>query len=440
MDDIISRLDELAAKFKQNKKLSNADNKIGRDKLRILLLSPDYADRALLLLVSLPNPCCGAFADAWTESDTNNQERIVSLLLQSPAPEMNPGWVRRISIISAFIPVDTHSALDLLVDLCRRLTLDGSKVPPKPVVGRFWKELMSTKKLLKISLGDREVGIPEISGVAGMVLLGMLENREGDVPLKARFVEWLAHCRTRAILGASLVTEAEKVTKKWPEELQRACQAVELIKTVSFCTAPQGAKDLESPPSVVITNSEKDNPVQEKQGGAYNFPKDLTLERCLRWLQQHGTVLETENAELKRKTQALNTNYQREKDRNAEQARQKDILQGETKRQESLISGLSESIESLKQQREELMSDISKERHAQRQEVEELKERIDKECSYVVDEIRNKLQDKLSRYYNQYREASVRTSNGELAEHYKYLCDRVFRELTNQGIRFGGAE
>lgn len=460
VDEALSQLVMLANKCRQNKnKLNSADSEVAREKLKILFGNPEYVSRAFQLMVDLPNSCCQTIPDAWLASDEDYKEKIVQLLLNEPALTGTAGFSRKITIIAAFIPVDTQTALRLLVDLSGRLTQDGTNSPVRPLVGRFLKELMATKKLLGISLEKYDITVPQISGIAAMVLLGMLNSSEPDIAMITDFINWLDRCHSKAILGTSLITEAEKVANNWPEDLQRRCQSLGLIKTVSFRIPPNPTvkPDFnESKVQVVHMLAQPENgggtitgvsPAGHgKSSGSVTEAREpesasrdkLNVQICFDWLAQYISSLEKENALLNKKLDTLKDEYHREKMRSNEHIKQLAVVQAEQKRQESLIRDLEDRMTGLEKDKRELLNSLQEERFARAKEVDHLKNQIDRECTYVIGEFRNKLLDRLSRYYREYVEASVRPPSNELAEHLKFVFDRVFRELINQGIKFDG--
>lgn len=460
MDEILSQLATLAEKFKQNKKLSSTDSKIASEQLQMLLQNPDYAGQACKLIASLPpDPCCQAVLNAWRGSDKGHRERLVRLLLDEPALAGTAGCNRKLTLVSAFIPVDTRVALRFLIDLCCRLTRDGMKSPGRPLVSRFWRELMATKKLLGIPLGEYDVNAREISGIAAMVLLGMLESQGADITLKTEFVNWLGRCRSNVTLGASLITEAEKTTKDWPEDLQRRCKNLGLIRIVSYRittdrTAKPAFPESKVEATCTLASSESGDGTLTKTlpaGNGKNFgpvtetrePKavpctDLNVQICLDWLAQYVAALENENANMKKKLNALEIECHRERMRYLEREKQLTDLREEQQRQETLIRELHRQVTVLENEKEELANNLQEERLAREKEVERLKNRIDLECSYVLDEFRNRLLDRLSGHYRGYLEAREKPPTSQLAEYLKFVVDRVFRELINQGVRLDG--
>jgi hypothetical protein len=462
VDETLNQLTALVKKSKQNKKkLSVTDIEIAREKLQALLENPEYTSRACQLIPDLPDSCCQAVLDAWRVSDRDHREKIVRLLLEEPALTGVAGLSRKITLVTAFIPVDNRVALRLLIDLSGQLTQDGTKPPARPLASRFWKELMATKKLLRIPLGEYDITTREIAGIAAMVLFGMLERPEADIALKSDLVNWLGQCRSRATLGTSLVTEVEKVTKNWPEDLQRRCQKLGLIRTISYRIATDWtekpvfteskvqANHTPAPSENIGSTNTKNlpaghdtspGPVLETREPAAGPSVELNVQTCIDWLTQYIAALEKENASLKKKLNSLEMEYQREKMRNVEKEKQlTDLLEVQSQR-ETLIQDLSKQITGLENEKRELVNTLQEERFAREKEVESLKIRIDRECSYVLEEFRNRLLDRLSGHYRGYLEAKEKPPTIQLAEYLKFVLDRVFRELINQGVRLNGDE
>ncbi|MGB9804132.1 hypothetical protein [Desulfofundulus sp.] len=454
MDETLKELEVLAAKFKDKKKLNSTDSEIAREKLRLLLESPEYYSRACRLIAILPVDCCQAVLDAWKESSCEQKEKIIQVLLDEPELNGSAGFYRKIKLVATFIPDDYWVALRLLINLSGFLTDGGTKSPGKLFVRLFRKELIETRKLLEIPLEKYDISVRQISGIAAMVLSGMQDEQGSDIAMKTDCINWLGRCRCKADLGAKLVAEIENITKKWPEDLQRQCHKLGLIKTISYSvrTEKHVFTELGEKASHRLVHLEK---IKEKlppghdasPGSSSDMQKttagtcvELNVQTCIDWLTQYIATLEKENASLKGKLNSLEIECQREKMRNKEQEKQLTNLLEVQNQRETLIQELNRQITGLENEKQELLNTLQEESYARKKEVESLKNRIELECNYVLEEFRNRLMDRLSRHYRGYLEAIEKPPTIQLAEYLKFLLDRVFRELINQGVRLNGDE
>jgi len=460
MDEVLGQLAELTEKFKRNNRLGTADEKNVREQLQMLLRNAEYVGQACKLIPSLPQEsCCQAVLSTWKESDEDYREKLVRLLLKEPTLNGVPGWNRKLALVAEFILVDVRVALRLLIDLSGQLTRSGTKIPGRPFVSRFWKELMATRKLLHIPLGECDVTAEEISGIAAMVLMGLLESQEAGITLGSDYVNWLGRCRSKARLGSSLVKEVEKVIRTWPEDLQRRCLDLGLIKTVSYRIAPEATaafvpRDAERQAPCTLAHEENGcspitavSPTEHGRGSAEGTKTEqlaaaplakLNIQMCLEWLTDYVKSLEKKNATLEKRLDDLKTRYEREKMRNTDQEKQIREAREELKRRQSLIDDLNEQLAARERENTELRNSWQEEKLAWKKEREQLIDRIDLESRYVLDEFKNRLSDRLSVHYRGCLEAKEKPPTSELAEYLKATVDRVFRELITQGIGLDG--
>lgn len=357
-------------------------------------------------------------------------------------------------------------ALRLLIDVADRLTEGGRKPPARQFVSQFRQELMDTKKLLSIPLGENNISSRDISGIAGMVLMGMIESREtctmeDTVVWKRDFLDWLSGYKSKVSLGQKLIREVEKVTKNWPEDLQRQCVALGFITmTQTQFTREQQMESYLRPehvgevtavsPEVERTQIKecprraatslvewgRDNiqtaPVaqRESRDGLYT---GLNSKLCLEWLTEYIESLEKEKETLRKNIKLLEVQSNLEKKYRIERERHIAELQAELQRQQALVYETNEKILMLERETRELQNSLRNEKLAREEEVKRLKDRIDSECNYVIEEFKGKLCDKLYIHYKDYLDAKERSAT-EVADHFKYLLNRIFRELLNEGI------
>jgi hypothetical protein len=466
MDQVLNQLQTLTEKFKQNKRLGDKESKTAREQLELLLTNPEYLDQAFKLIPHLPpEVSCQALLAAWQAGDREYREKLVQILLEDRELADRAELKRKLSLIKEFIPVDSQVALRLLIDVADRLTEGGRTPPARQFVSQFRQELMDTKKLLSIPLGENNISSRDISSIAGMVLMGMIEGRETctmeDTVWKHDFLDWLSGYKSKVTLGQKLVREAEKVTKNWPEDLQRQCVALGLITMVQTqftreqqmesylrpehrrevtAVSPEVEKSQikECPRRAAATlvemgrNNIQTAPVaqRESRDGLYT---ELNSKLCLEWLAEYIDSIEKENEALRKNIKLLEEQFNLEKKHRIDRERHIAELQAELQRQQALVHETNEKISMLERETRELQNSLHNEKLAREEEVKHLKERIDRECNYVIEEFKGKLCDRLYIHYKDYLDAKERSTT-EVADHLKYLLERIFRELLNEGI------
>lgn len=451
--EVIDRLEALAEKFRQKKRLGTGEKDTAKNLLELLFLDPEHTGRACELMTHLPPDICPpAVLGAWRACNGEQRERIVRSLLEERALEGQGGHYRKLSLVGAFIPVDTHIALRLLIDLSDRLTRNGRNRPAPVFIHRFRKELMDTGKLLDIPLGENDIGTDGISGIGTIVLLGMLDGRgpDEDVAWKSDFLKWLGGCRRKATPGANLIAEVEKATKSWPVDLQRQCAELGLINTVVSRIEPIGTGGGDARPvsvevgigtehvSGTAGGSDVSGRATDTAGGESLSPAGSPrMEKAREYLGRLAeciTSLERENADLRTRAEEMAAEYRLEKIRTGELEARLAELRTELEHREVLVRDLGERLAVLERQKEDLENVLREEKAAREEEVGRLRERIDRECEYVIREFKNKLLDRLYRYYAGYLETVGMPATDELTAHLRYLLDHVFKELIRQGI------
>ncbi|NSW84265.1 MAG: hypothetical protein HPY90_13520 [Syntrophothermus sp.] len=465
MDTAFEQLETLSKKFKQNKKLNVRDLQVAQERLEELLMNPEYMEKAFKFIPTLPPAAvCSALLSAWNSCEAEYREKLLQQLLEDPALNTGAGCFRKILLIRDFISVDRQIALRLLIDTANHLTAEGKKVPVRTCVMKFREELLDSKKLLEIPLEKNSIGLREISGIAAMILIGMVEKCKNCTPEDIAWISdvlnWLGRCQVRAVLGQKLVAEAEKVTKNWPVGLQQQCIDLGLIRTLAtHISQEQPAEEtgqLQEHGVITVPREARKSQLKEiyQQAGVLPGGKDRSYNNsitgakresqdgvctdwnarvCLEWLAVHIESLEKENETLRKNVDDLKQKLNLEKMHIIDREKQIMALQTEHQQKLALLDDLGKKISALEKETRELQNSLQKEKIAREEEVKRLKDRIDYECNYVIEEFKNRICDRLYPHYRFYLEARERPAT-EVADHLKYLLDRIFRELIYQGI------
>ncbi len=456
MGEALRELEELAKKYKKNgSRLGKRDCEAACDRLRALLLDIQYVDRACRLLTELPEECCRTVVDLWKEGDGDYRERLVRLLLDENVLRGDAEPYRKITFIAAFVSIDAQMAVRFLIDLCSRLTRNGTAPPPRPLATRFRKELLVTEKLFRISLAGFDFTASEISSIAVMVFSGLLDGAEYNPALTADVLYWLEqYSGGRIVLGANLTAQFEKTTSKWPVDVQRRLEAIGLVRTISWRidgdekkesalstpneqTAggsgygqPAGSETVQDGKSATI-------PCGESAKAASGTSLKPMIQRCIDLLSQFKKAahdLEAENSWLRDRVRSLETDSLLTKQKIADAERQLSELNTLNADYQSTISNLQTQIAEIQRQNRALSNALVEEKDAHRQDVEKLKSRIDQECDQVLREFKNRLAEKLHPHYGRYLEGRRELSGQELLACLEFTLGKVFHELVNEGI------
>jgi hypothetical protein len=428
MDHVLNQLQMLTEKFKQKKRLNNEESNTAREQLEQFLTNPEYLAQAFKLISYLPpEVSCQALLAAWKAGDREHREKLVKNLLEDRELADREDFKReqslKLSLTKEFITADSQVALRLLIDVADRLTEGGRKPPARQLASQFRRELMDTKKLLDIPLGESNVSSRDISGIAGMVLMGMIEDRDtcaamDDTGWKYDFLDWFGGYKSKVTLGGELVSKAEKVTKNWPEDLQRKCVALGLITMVqtqftrkqqieSYLRPEHGREVTAASPEIERSqikecshrasafgegglDSIQTAPVAQRESRD-GLCMGLNSKLCLEWLAEYVNSIEKKNEVLSKDIKFLEGQFHLEQKHRIDLERHIAELQAELQHQRALLHEKNEKISMLERETRELQSSLHNEKYAREEEVKHLKERIDRECNYVIEDFKGKL-------------------------------------------------
>lgn len=437
MEEIVEQLKAIVDKYKKIKKISKNDQSNVKECLEALFKSSDYAQVAFEFIPNLPpEVTIQAFVSIWEGASLDQRKELMAGLLESNAMKSNAGYFRIIGIIKEFIPKYAKEAMELLLYTSLKITKNGKEVPNKVLAERFRKELLENKFLLKLPIEKSELKEGEFSSLAAMAVCSIIEKKEftqADEELLNDVLTWLSMAQRRAFVGRKVIDGIEKVSKNWPENLQRKCLDLGLIRTLRLLCKSEDKDNKKNLPNLPESECKVDKNEEHKESPG---DEELDAKKCLEKVAKYIEDIETENECLKKSIKDLNLQLELEKQRKNEKEKKIEELQAECHQQQSLINEMKEKIADLERQVATLQGNLNVERQAHEREVINLKERIDRECNYVIKEFKGRIYDKLFRHYREFKSAKNRPNTPDIADYLKYLTERIFKVLIELGVDF----
>lgn len=420
MEEIVNQLTSIVERYKKNKKINKNEQNIARKGLEALLQSPDYIKVAFDFIPNLPQEVSiQAFVTACKGISADQRNELMNGLTESEKMKSNAGFLRMIGIVKEFIPNYTEEAIELLTYLSLMITKKGKETPNKILAERFRKELLENRRLFELPLEKKQLGETEISAISAMVLCSIVQKgefREEDEKLLSAVLDWLSATQKRIFIGRKVIDCIEEVSKDWPEYLQRKSLDLGVIRTLRVKV---GEKKLPENYAVIEQPKKDEEDVINKED-VINY-----LGKITKYIEN----IEQENEALK--NEIKNLGYQLETEKQIRNEKEKKV-----EKMQAVLNEMNEKIAILEKNNAELKESLKVEKQHHQEEVMQLKERIDRECSYVIEEFKGHLYDKLYRYYRDFITAKNRPSDIQIADYLKNLTDRVFKILMGAGIDF----
>ncbi|SHH18735.1 hypothetical protein SAMN02745221_01879 [Thermosyntropha lipolytica DSM 11003] len=418
MEEIVKQLEKIVEKYKKNKKINKNDQDNARKGLETLLQSTDYVKVAFGLIPNLPpGVSIQAFISTWKGASVDQRKELINKLTGSDEMKSNAGYFRIIGIIKELIPEYTEEATELLLYISLMNTKSGKEVPGKVLTERFRKELLENRYLLKFPVEKRQLDEVEISAISAMVLCSIVEKGEFNEEyeeLLSDILDWLLAAQKRVFIGKKVIDYIEKVSKDWPEYLQRKCLDLGVIKTLRL----KGSEKKVPESSEIIEKGKENEKVLVKK-------EDVTgwLEKITKYIEG----IEKENDYLKKAIKDLRC--QLEQERQIIHEKEKEI-----EKMQAVLRETNEKLVNIEKQKAELQEILNAEKRHHEEEVMRLKDRIESECNYVLEEFKGKLYDKLFRYYKDFNTAKNRPGDAQIADYLKSLTEKIFKVLIGAGI------
>lgn len=420
MEEIVKQLKEIVEKYKKNKKINKNDQNNAQQGLEALLRSPDYVKVAFDFIPNLPpEVSIRAFISAWEGASVDQRKELMNGLTESNEMKSNAGYFRMIGIVKDLIPKYTEEAIELLVYISLMNTKNGKEAPNKVLAERFRKKLLENRCLLKLPIEKKQLKEVEISAISAMALCSIVEKREftkEDEGLLNDILDWLSAVQKRVFIGRKVIDYIEKVSKDWPEHLQRKCLDLGVIKTLRL----KGSEKKLPESSEFVDKAKEHEEVLANKEDVIGY-----LGKIAKYIES----IERENDSLKKIIKDLR--YQLELEKQIRNKKEKEV-----EKMQAIVNEMNEKVVILERHKAELQESLNAEKRYHEEEVMRLKERIDRECNYVIEEFKGHLYDKLFRYYRDFNTAKNRPSNAQIADYLKSLTERVFKVLMGTGINF----
>ncbi len=446
MDETIKQLDELSEKYTRNKKLGNKDRQKAEELLKSLFLSADTVVYGYDFMLRLPaESACKAFVSAW-KCEAVDGDNLVEGLMKNREFDGVAGKYRLVELIRQFIPLDTRVAFVLLVNLAGRLTESGRKKPDVRIVSVFRKKLMDSKELLRIRLGEYGVSPRDISSISALVLMGLIdadaEGASGKKEWKMEFLKWLEQGGSVPTLSPPLVREIEKVTARWPEEIQRECLRLGLIKTVvtRIGVKPQAETSRTGQPATpsdgleIRVSTGDVNQKEQDPGGSKVYEERSEALVHLRAVADYVLRLEREFHDVHKSLTNARFECESQRRRLVDQQRLVRELQDKNRNIELECRGLKEKLNAAERRIAELETSLDRQRIAHQREIDRLVEQMDRESQYNLQEFKNELAQSLRLLHADFIDIENETMTAELGEHLRFTIRKIFRLLEGKGV------
>lgn len=469
------KLEELAARYKNNKKLTRNDKLEAERALELLLLERSQRSKGYIFMLTLPQDTAGsAFLKAWLESEESEREALVAGLVEHRDFTGEVGYNRLIELIRHFIPESGNVAMRLLLALSDKLTDSGSARPPNKYVARFKSVLMDSNDLLKIPAATKhELSSHQKASIAIVVMCGLLfkGNDDGirDVEWLRLYLQWLEKLGAPFKLPAKVVQELEKETGKWPEELQRQCVQMGLVTvmTTRLYQGPEGAHlpasekrvvtdraaSLQKEESEQIADVSEETKKAEEQKTQERFERNrvapVSGERgrgqqqirdgfdAIRYLEQLGHYIRSlEEKQKKMSEELFDARLVADGERRKRREFEDKLSEAMKCVQESefRIKKLQSEIAEAQNRIEELNSQLAEERKKHESETAELLEMIEINSRQAVEQMKNRLASKLRTDFMDFRQVDGEQMTVELGENLRVQLRNIFTLLAEEDI------
>lgn len=422
MEETLTRLEELSAKFKKNSKLSKKDSSSVLVSMKIVFALESFWNKGYELLMSLPaEPGCQAFVDVWKQNDETAREKMVDSLLNYKEFNSVAGHNRLILLTKLFIPVCSTTSITILSELCNRLTTNGTRKPAKTYLNAFRRDLLNKNTLMKIPADMMILSPFQVESITAMLIFGLLSHRKdcfSDRSFLGPYLNWMATWQTRPKLTEKLVEDIEKVTAKLPKETQQSFKNLGLIRTV-------------------IYKKESQSDGVEKSVDSVMAAKDTdTVSQVVRKVQdrfdvhKHLKVLENYIADLEYNTQNLEQERAERNSLENKIAVKKQELENAVER----INNLEKELNAAYSKIEELTAEIETLNQEHKAKVEELYEMLDRQSVLVVQQLKNKIAVDLRTDYLDLMQIEKEPMSASLGDNLRAQLKNIFRILEKEGI------
>jgi hypothetical protein len=436
LEEVLDDLRKLVLKFKQNSKLNLDDSVSVKERMGCLLEDPEFWIRGYGLLLSLPpEPACHAFLEGWKRWGETRGGSLIDGLLDFENIDTVQGHNRLIYLTRLFIPVSDKIAIRMLRKLGEILTEGGTQKPSQKTMKVFRDNLMKDRDLLKLSLGKHEMTPDQIRNISTLVMFGLIDEST-DVSPEAgylnSFLEWIAECHCRPVLSEKTMTMIERGTRRWPEDVQRSCFSLGLIKTVVYkpdTGTSDTSKSIQASSSVTGTS---------RIGGVRpeSIPEKFDAMQYLSRLGVYIRELEYQRSDLADNRQA----YQREYNHRIALEKQLTVLQEEIEAERGRGEYLQRRLDVADTELVRLKEQIeSKEREHERGKRDMLN-MVERGPEIAVMQVKNRLARLLRTDFRDYIQIEDEPMTVELGENLRAQLRGIFKILEDEDIRMSGGE
>jgi len=456
--EIIQQLEDLSAKAKKSKKLNKSDGTTVEELLALLLLEPDPMNRGFNFMLALPAVnVTKAFINAWDSASNDWKTDLVRNIISLKEWDSNVGQNREIELIKAFIGHSNDVAMIFLAHFCRSITASGVKKPSAKIIESFNKSVIASNYLCRIPLAEMIINSNDIGFIAAVVLFALsspVDANDDDLNRDGIYLDWLSQFSGEMTIPAKLIQELEANTKKWPENLQRRCLQMGLIKTITIpykpeisegTTAeiasdrlvPQDSKTTGK--NVTNVSNRKDDEKVFPGAGTHSARNDadgfnpfILLEQVTEYIHS----LKSYNQRIKRELDTLRKTYEVERQQRLQMEEAVKLSEIRIKEIQDNYQKANHDLNYSRNLVSEMNIQLEQLHKTSNEKVTGLVDRMDEEVKQVIDEFKNGLTESLRFLNSEFQELSSEEITIEVGEHLRYLLKQVFSVMGRKGISF----
>lgn len=286
LEKIANKLEELVVKNKKNKKLNNPEKKLAHEYVVELIMHEDWLEKSLQYLLNLPVELCSSVLEtAWTNLPDFQKKLLLKVITESKEYNSPAGHNRQIEVIRVLSSLRDKDALTLLVSLSNKITSGGTRIPANATIKKFKQALIDPGFLLKLTLSDQN-SPDEIGYIAINILLGFSDQypiedksvRQNTIELEIGHLLWLMSSEKPISIQPKILKEITKNLIDWPEEIQRHCFEMGLIKEIRLRAPFDSSNKTETTTSIPVQKNEFINrEVHQTENNASDAKETLSI-------------------------------------------------------------------------------------------------------------------------------------------------------------------
>ncbi len=452
----ISRLEELAAKYKQKKKFNQEESFKAEEYLENLLQNSSHRTAAYGFMLSLPSDVVArTFLKVWLDSDPACREELITELINMKKFDGEAAYNRLTEIIKELVETSGSAAVRLFAFLCEKLTKSCKDAPANKYVTKINKTLVETGLLLKTSPDESLTACGKVS-VAVLIMYALVSKNDGE-PYDTGFIEsyinWLNKFDNRFVIPGKIRETLEKSTAKWPVELQKRCCDIGLITVVTtHLKAAEKPAVLKENNKFSLKQPEKRKPAEKhllnkaserKDGGQKQILQKENFDPLHNLNQLRDYIIQLQETDKRHQKQINDALAEADKERYMRAKAEKELAEIRSTGIE--LKAENEKLKAEALQARNIITNLEKQLYDEKLKYENDRNRLldmlEVRAKQQLEQFKNKLLRKLRTDYLDYKQAEYEHMTVDLGENLRIQLGNVFNTLCEEGIEFkGGGE